>query len=42
MLASNAVLRYLNDSAWYDLHPAVRALPGVQAAVANLVAERSK
>jgi hypothetical protein len=40
MLASNAVLRYLNDSAWYDLHPAVRALPGVQAEISKLEAAR--
>ena len=36
MLASNAVLRYLNDSAWYDLHPAVRQLSGVQAEILKL------
>lgn len=40
MLANNAVLRYLNDSAWYDLHPAVRQLAGVQAEIAKLEASR--
>jgi hypothetical protein len=29
MLSNNAVLRYLNDDEWYELHPAVRDIPGV-------------
>lgn len=41
MLSSNAILRYLNDSAWFDLHPAVRAIPGVQAEIAKLQRERA-
>lgn len=36
MLASNAILRYLNDSAWFDLHPAVRQLTGVQQEIEKL------
>ena len=30
LLQTNAVLRYLNDSDWFDLHPAVREIPGVR------------
>jgi hypothetical protein len=33
MLNNNAVLRYLNENDWFDLHPAVREIPGVQAAL---------
>jgi hypothetical protein len=29
MLSNNAVLRYLNDNDWFDLHPAVEQIPGV-------------
>jgi hypothetical protein len=29
MLSNNAVLRYLNDNDWFDLHPAVEKIPGV-------------
>lgn len=32
MLSNNAVLRYLNDNDWFDLHPAVAQIPGVIAA----------
>jgi hypothetical protein len=32
MLSNNAVLRYMNDRDWYDLHPAVSEIPGVAAA----------
>jgi hypothetical protein len=35
MLSSNAVLRYLNDQDWFDLHPAVRAVPEVASAIAD-------
>jgi len=35
MLSSNAVLRYLNNQDWFDLHPAVRAVPEVAAAIAR-------
>jgi hypothetical protein len=33
MLSNNAVLRYLNDKDWFDLHPAVRQIPGVDDAI---------
>ncbi len=32
-LSNNVVLRYCNKDAWYDLHPAVRVIPGVEAAI---------
>lgn len=34
MLANNALLRYLNERDWFDLHPAVREIPGVIEALA--------
>lgn len=40
LLSSNAILRYLNDSAWFDVHPAVRQLPGVQQAIEKLQRDR--
>lgn len=36
MLSNNAVLRYLNDNEWYDLHPAVIGIAGVQDALRAL------
>lgn len=36
MLSSNVVLRYLNDQDWFDLHPAVRQIPGVVEAIDEL------
>jgi hypothetical protein len=33
MLSNNAILRYLNDRDWFDLHPAVRQIPGVVEAI---------
>lgn len=33
MLSINAVLRYLNDGDWFDLHPLVAKIPGVRDAV---------
>jgi hypothetical protein len=33
MLSNNVVLRYLNDKDWFDLHPAVRTIPGVDAEI---------
>jgi hypothetical protein len=30
------VLRYLNDQDWFDVHPAVREIPGVAAAIQQL------
>jgi hypothetical protein len=35
MLLNNAVLRYVNDSDWFDLHPAVAQIPGVMDARAT-------
>ena len=32
MLSNNVILRYQNDDLWYDLHPAVLEIPGIQAA----------
>jgi hypothetical protein len=32
MLQNNAVLRYLNGGDWFDLHPAVHKIPGVEEA----------
>jgi hypothetical protein len=39
MLQNQAVQRYLNDELWFDLHPAVRDIPGVAKAIAQLEAE---
>jgi len=36
LILDNAVLHYANDSGWFDLHPAVREIPGVQAEMAKL------
>lgn len=33
MLLNNVVLRYLNGNDWYDLHPAVAEIPGIQQAL---------
>lgn len=33
MLLNNVVLRYLNDEDWFELHPAVREIPGVVEAI---------
>lgn len=30
MLSNNVILRYLNDRDWFDLHPAVREIPGLK------------
>lgn len=40
MLSNNAVLRYLNDKDWFDLHPAVRQIPGVADAIRTRKAAR--
>jgi hypothetical protein len=34
MLANCSVFRYLDDETWFDLHPAVYQIPGVQKAIA--------
>lgn len=39
MFTHNVVLRYQNDSRWYDLHPAVKRIPGVQSALKALATE---
>jgi hypothetical protein len=36
MLSVNAVLAYLNDQEWYDLHPALYDVPELKAAIARL------
>ena len=33
MLLNNVVLRYLNDQDWFELHPAVREIPGIVEAI---------
>ena len=40
MFANNIVLRYQNDSEWYEVHPAVREMPGLQEAMARRRAEK--
>ncbi len=42
MLSNNAVLRYLNDRDWFDLHPAVREIPGVAEAIRRRQADASR
>jgi len=41
MLSNNAVLRYLNDNDWFDLHPAVEQIPGVLEAKKKLELARA-
>ncbi|MBL0702089.1 MAG: hypothetical protein JJV91_01265 [Desulfosarcina sp.] len=36
MLLNHVILSYLNNEAWFDLHPAVYKIPGVQEAINNL------
>lgn len=36
MITGGAVIRYETDRAWFDLHPAVRTLPGVDEAIGEL------
>ncbi len=42
MLAANVVLRYLNDSEWFELHPAVYELPRLKQARENAREARSR
>lgn len=42
MLSNNVVLRYHNGSEWYDVHPAVREMPGFQQAVARAQAQKTQ
>ncbi len=37
MLSNSAVLRYLNQNDWFELHPAVAQIPGVQEAIRTLM-----
>jgi hypothetical protein len=41
LLQNNVVLGYLDDDVWFDIHPAVRTIPGVAAEIARLTAERA-
>lgn len=36
MLTNNVVLRYLNNSEWFDVHPSVREIPGIARAIEQL------
>lgn len=36
MLTGNVVLRYLNNSEWFDVHPSVREIPGIARAIEQL------
>lgn len=40
MLSNNVILCYLNDRAWFDLHPAALEIPGIQEALRALQAQR--
>ena len=35
LLQNNVILRYLNEEAWFDIHPAVRRIPGVSEEIAR-------
>jgi hypothetical protein len=41
MIQNSAVLRYLNGGDWFDLHPAVREIPGVEEARRALASQRA-
>ena len=41
MFSSNVVLRYQNTTEWYEVHPAVRELPALHAAVERLKASQN-
>jgi len=36
MLSNNAILRYVNHRDWFDLHPALYDIPGIQEAIRKL------
>lgn len=40
LLLDNAIVRYENKDSWFDLHPAVREIPGVEQEVERLRRER--
>lgn len=42
MLASNTVLCYRNEREWFDLHPAVKEIPGVAEEIRKLLEQRAK
>jgi hypothetical protein len=41
LLQNNAILRYLNDRDWFDIHPAVRQIPGVSEQIQQQLRARS-
>ncbi|MCP4345318.1 MAG: hypothetical protein GY795_07310 [Desulfobacterales bacterium] len=36
MLANHAIMRYLNDELWFELHPALYQIPGVKKAINDI------
>ena len=42
LLQNNVVLGYLDEDPWFDVHPAVRTIPGVAVEIARLTAERGE
>lgn len=40
LLLDNAIIRYENDDSWFDLHPAVREIPGVEIEIERIRRER--
>lgn len=40
MFANNVVLRYQNTQEWYDVHPAVRAMPALEETIRRRAAEK--
>lgn len=42
LLAAGVVLRYFNDSTWFDLHPAVYEIPQIDLARAEAIAAKGK
>lgn len=39
---NNLILRYQNDNTWEDIHPAIRDMPQIEAAIKELQEERTK
>ena len=42
LLLDNAIVRYENEDSWFDLHPAVREIPGVVQEIERLRRERQR
>jgi hypothetical protein len=42
LLQNNIVLRYQNQRPWFDIHPAVRMIPGVESAIVDLLEPPAK